>query len=190
MNKKDLDKILDDHKKWYAGNGGVRADLQGADLRGAYLQGADLRYANLQGADLRYANLQGADLRYAYLRGANLRGAYLQGANLLDAKLPPWQIPQEGELIVYKKITSHIIKLRIPPEAKRTASHVGRKCRAEFAEVLEISGDVTEITGGYDPTFTYRECETIHPDSYDHDPRVECSNGIHFFLTREEAEEW
>ena len=28
------------------------------------------------------------------------------------------------------------------------------------------------------------------PDSYDDDPRIECSHGIHFFLTRKEAEEW
>jgi hypothetical protein len=27
----------------------------------------------------------------------------------------------------------------------------------------------------------------IKPDSYDPDPRVECSHGIHFFITKEEA---
>ena len=55
MNKKELDKIVADHKKWVMGNGGERADLQGAYLRGADLRGADLRGANLQGADLDFS---------------------------------------------------------------------------------------------------------------------------------------
>jgi uncharacterized protein YjbI with pentapeptide repeats len=59
-----------------------KADLQGADLQGAYLQGADL-----QGADLQGAYLQGADLQGAYLQGADLQGAYLQGAYLQGAYL-------------------------------------------------------------------------------------------------------
>jgi len=63
------------------------ANLQGANLQGANLQGADLRGANLQGADLRGANLQGANLRGADLRGANLWGANLRGANLQGANL-------------------------------------------------------------------------------------------------------
>jgi len=87
--------------------GGVRADLSGADLRGAYLiradlSGADLRGANLLCADLRDADLSGADLsgadligadlrdadlRAAALRAAALRGAYLRGADLSGADL-------------------------------------------------------------------------------------------------------
>jgi len=64
-----------------------RADLQGADLRGAYLQRADLQDADLQGADLWGANLWDADLQGADLWGANLRGADLWGANLRGADL-------------------------------------------------------------------------------------------------------
>jgi len=36
----------------------------------------------------------------------------------------------------------------------------------------------------------YRVGELVYPDSYDPDIRVECTHGIHFFLTREEAESW
>ena len=113
MTQNELDKILQSHQKWLAGeDGGSRADLQDAnlqvadlqdanlqvaDLRGANLQvadlqdanlrGADLRAANLRGADLQAANLQVADLQSANLRGANLRGADLQGADLQSANL-------------------------------------------------------------------------------------------------------
>jgi hypothetical protein len=48
--------------------------------RGAYLRGANLEGANLEGAYLRGANLEGANLEGAYLRGAYLEGANLEGA--------------------------------------------------------------------------------------------------------------
>ena len=129
------------------------------------------------------ANLTGANLT-----GANLRGANLTDANLTDAKLPHYQIPQEGSLVVWKKAAGHLVKLRIPASAKRSASLVGRKCRASAAKVLFIDGAESVTTSKY--KFAYTVGETVTPDFYDQDPRVECSHGIHFFLTREEAEEW
>ena len=75
--------ILEKHAKWIRGeDGGERADLRNADLRGANLRSADLRGADLCDADLCDANLRDADLG-----GANLRGADLSGANLRDANL-------------------------------------------------------------------------------------------------------
>ena len=91
MTQEQLNEILDNHRKWLNNeDGGVRAELNGADLRSADLRGADLRSADLRGADLigadlRGADLIGADLSYADLRGANLRGADLRGANLGNA---------------------------------------------------------------------------------------------------------
>jgi len=81
------------HLKWIRGeNGGVRANLYGAnlsiaDLSGANLSRADLSRANLSGADLSIADLSGADLSGANLYGANLSGADLSGANLYGADL-------------------------------------------------------------------------------------------------------
>ncbi|ELS9596607.1 pentapeptide repeat-containing protein [Salmonella enterica] len=105
MNSADLSKILEEHKVWITSmhESGSRADLCGADLRGADLCGADLRDADLRGADLcgadlrdaelcgadlRGADLCGADLRDADLRGADLRGADLRDADLRGADLP------------------------------------------------------------------------------------------------------
>ncbi len=78
--------ILEAHRKWVETwmkeeREGKRADLQKANLSGAYLEGA-----NLQEADLRGANLEGADLRVANLQGANLSGAKLQKADLRYAR--------------------------------------------------------------------------------------------------------
>jgi hypothetical protein len=171
------------------------ADLYGADLYGADLYGANLRGANLRGANLRDANLYSADLRGANLRGANLRGANLRGAHLYSAnlrdadlrgaKLPHFQIP-EGVLVGWKKVEGKIVQLEIPFKAKRTGSLVGRKCRASFAYVKDIERGKRAMTRGLDYTIG----KTVYPDNYDDDIRVECTHGIHFFLTRKEAEEW
>ena len=171
------------------------ADLWGANLWGADLWDANLRYADLRGADLRntnlwdanlwYANLRGADLRGADLRGADLRGANLRDADLDGAKLPYFQLcPEEGDFIAFKKLGNcSVAKLLIPAKAKRTSTLVGRKCRAEFVKVIEGGG-----VSSYSRDTIYKEGEFVYPDSYNDDIRVECTNGIHFFLTREEAE--
>ena len=167
-----------------------RADLRWANLRRANLGGANLRWANLDGANLGGANLDGANLdganlRWANLGGANLSRADLGGANLENAEGLAYQIPQEGELIVWKAVKGGVCKLRVPPEAKRTATPIGRKCRAEWVEVLEAPEDGR---GLHDSAVIYRAGEIVRPDKYDPDPRVECTHGIHFFQTREEAE--
>lgn len=88
MDKKELDKILTEHKKWLlSDNEGQRADLRGANLREANLRWANLQKANLQGVDLRGANLRGANLQKADLRGADLREANLRVADLREANL-------------------------------------------------------------------------------------------------------
>jgi hypothetical protein len=178
----EMKQILSEHAKWIRGEGGVRADLSGADLSGANLSGADLSGANLSGANLSGADLSGADLFRADLSGADLSGAI---------NIPAFQICS-GDLIVWKKIQGKLVTLLIPVDAKRTASLVGRKCRAEYAVVKWIEGNNPVTSNGCDNgvNTVYKVGETVTPDSYDDDIRVECSHGIHFFQTRKEAEEW
>ena len=170
----------------------IGADLSGAYLSGAYLIGADLNDADLSDADLRGASLSGASLRGAYLNDADLRGASLSGADLRGAKITDIAIAKtrilpEGSLIGWKKCKNGVIvKLRIPEEAKRSHAF-GRKCRAEFAEVLEVIGSDVGISQ-YNPHTVYRTGEIVRPDSFDENWTDECSNGIHFFITRIEAE--
>jgi hypothetical protein len=176
------------------------ANLCGADLRDADLRGADLRGANLCGADLRGADLRDADLRGADLRGANLRDADLRGANLRDANLRDAKnitksellklvqtrtILPDGDLIGWKKLQGGIIcKLKIPADAARVGGLVGRKCRAEFAIVL--SGEGSSQHNG----MVYQSGKTVKPDKFDPNPLVDCSHGIHFFITEQEAKDY
>jgi hypothetical protein len=174
------------------------ADLRGANLRGADLYDADLRDADLRGANLRDADLRGANLRGANLYGANLYGADLRGANLRDAKNSDYAIAQtrilpEGDIIGYKKcVDDKIVRLLIPKEAKRSHA-MGRKCRAEYAEVLKItknSKHYKKAISQNQASFIYKVGETVHCDKFDEDWTQECSGGIHFFITKLEAERY
>jgi hypothetical protein len=89
----ELQGVLDAHGRWLRDEeGGIRANLAGADLAranlaDANLAGADLARANLARANLARANLAGANLAGANLARANLAGANLAGAYLADANL-------------------------------------------------------------------------------------------------------
>lgn len=180
------------------------ADLRGANLRGANLWGANLLEANLHHAVLYHADLSGADLRGADLCDADLSGADLRNANLRGAKNLPdlsWTsiVPETGSFIGWKKVysakhrTNVIIKLEILADAKR-CNATGRKCRCSAAKVLEIqkmdgtpAGLDSVVNRAYTPHATYTVGETVLPDSFDDDRWNECSHGIHFFITRQEA---
>ena len=167
------------------------ANLCEANLCGANLRGASLRGANLCGANLRRANLRGADLCGANLCEANLCGANLRGAKNAEKALARVQfIPEEGSFIGWKKCSNGIVaKLLIPEDAKRSHGSE-RKCRADKVTVLEIFGAEFGKSGGGYKIVEYRKGETVVSDSWDKDRWNVCSHGIHFFLTRIEAEEY
>ena len=128
----------------------------------------------------RSANLGSADLRYANLRSAKNTKLAVAMTRILP----------EGDIIGWKKCRDGaIVKLLIPADARRSHAF-GRKCRAEYAQVLKIyknKGKKT-ATSDYDGSFTYKVGETVKPDKWGEDFTNECASGIHFYITREEAE--
>lgn len=187
------------------------ANLRNADLHNAYLCGAnlseaELHSADLSGIDLGWANLYYTDLSYANLYGANLLDANLSGANLNGTILDnvkynsrtsflTLQCPEEGSFIGYKKARGHIVKLEILSDAKRSSATT-RKCRCSAAKVLSITtldgrDDGTQfISSGRDGNFVYQVGEIVRVDDFDENRWNECSTGIHFFITRDEAVEY
>ena len=171
------------------------ADLCDANLCGAYLCGADLYGADLCDANLRDANLCDANLRDADLRGANLCDADLRGANLRDAKGCYLSCPTEGSFIGWKKASGHIVKLRIPEDARRSSA-TGHKCRCDKAYVMEIQNmDGTKATedtvrSDHDKNFVYTVGATVEVPDFDDNRWSECAPGIHFFIDRRAAVEY
>ena len=198
MDAKTLMEIVGNHRLWLVGRGGERADLRRVDLRGADLRGADLSEANLSGADLREANLSGAnlsgadlsgaDLRWADLSGADLRGADLSGADANEYTTGFWPVaPEKGAFVGWKRCAEGVIvELLIPAEARRSSA-TSRKCRAEFVDVIAVHGAEVGVSG-FDGKTEYRAGRRVTADAWDESRWVECSNGIHFFISRAEAE--
>ena len=142
------------------------------------------------------ANLSGANLYGANLSGANLSGANLYGANLSWAEnatlfLARQRItPSEGAFVGWKKLRGDVIaKLVIPHDAERMNAIGSRKCRASKAFVHEMFGAVEAFDNHTGKTL-YKVGYEVIPDKFDPDIREECSHGIHFFMTREEAEDY
>lgn len=191
------------------------ADLDASDFSGAHLKhanfhdaslfGANLTGAYLRGADLRNADLECANLSKANLRGALLYGARLKYTNMEDARtsystfgLHP-VCPTEGSFVGWKCARTDpdyeraIIKLLITENAKRSSSTT-RKCRCSEAKVLAIykadGSEIQEAVSKYDSRFKYKVGETVSVPDFDEDRWNECAAGIHFFITKEEAEEY
>lgn len=193
--KCELEEILNKHLKWLRNeDGGSRAILSGADLSCANLSGANLSGANLHLAILSYADLSGADLSGANLCRTNLTRAKVE--DKVFNKFYPLACPEFGSFIGWKKCKNNtIVKLEILEDAKRSSSFT-RKCRCSAARVLAIENlDGTpykenEIASRFDESFIYKVGEIVSVDNFDEDRRNECATGIHFFITRQEAEDW
>lgn len=127
-------------------------------------------------------------LRQQGITLANLRRADLSGADLNYLTIGIHNAP-EGRLIGWKKCKNNVIvKLSIPLKAKRSCATT-RKFRAQYAKVLDvINSDVGHSS--HDNSFVYEKGKTVYCGDWDENRWNECSDGIHFFLTRKEAEAW
>ena len=202
INGKTLEKILEDHKHW------LNKDIDGweymrADLNSAYLRFANLRGAYLSGANLIGANLSDADLRDAYLSsanliGANLIGTYLSGVNLRNANLRGADLDKEEQIRKGVKLSNSItgwkkckdgviVKLEIPRGAI-VFSINNNKCRTDKAIVKEIIG--SDRAFSICKYFSYYVGDKIEVYNFNCEYNTECAEGIHFFRTREEAENY
>ena len=119
--------------------------------------------------------------------------ADLSGANNAEYAQAQTYICPEGAVIGWKKALNPfggycIIKLRIPEESKRSNA-TGRKCRAEFADVLEVIGAEYAVSN-YHASFEYKAGERVTAHVFEENRWNECAGGIHFFITRKEAEEY
>ena len=135
----------------------------------------------------------------------------LDGSKSADSTIEiPMICPKEGSFIGYKQIrfckphyrgdmamVRGIAVLEIPEDAKRINAG-GNKCRASKAKVLRIEsfdGEELDIDVAYSrytssigqSPMKYSKGEMVYADSFDESRFNTCSNGIHFFMSREDA---
>ena len=148
--------------------------------------------------------------RFSVISNSDLSGMTIDNSTLTIRQCTnihvPQIVPEVGSFIGWKKVFikglgAGIVKLQIPASAKR--SSFGRKCRCSKAKVLKIYGYryerglrnlpaikhkvyVESAVSTFDPSFEYRVGELIEVEDFDEE-RNECSRGIHFFLSEQEA---
>lgn len=208
------------HRKWLAGDpDGKQARFVGEDLYSLCMNSDDLRKAQFEFVNFMGADLRRADLRGATFFNCNFNGALIANT-LFDKEtydeLFPLCCPEEGSFIGWKKVycscrstnprdyfnTSKfhmpvIVKLFIPAHAKRSSA-AGRKCRCSEAVVMDIFCKIPEgleriddiFFSAFNTNFEYRIGETVKVNNFDNDRTHECAPGIHFFITRKEAENY
>ena len=160
--QEELKKIIENHQHW------LNEDCEGWENMRADLSNADLRYADLMHADLMYAKSNESTAFYDL------------------------QCPEKGAFTAFKKVHGYIVELEIPADAKRSSATT-RKCRCEFAKVLSITnkdGSDSGLTKIHNDNYCgcdYVVGDVVRADEWDDDRWNECSHGIHFFITRDEA---
>ena len=100
-------------------------------------------------------------------------------------------MPYRGSFIGYKKAYNCIIELKITDDALRSSATT-RKCRCSKAKVLSIidlanGTSINSVKSEYDNNFIYTVGEIVEVKDFNTDRWVECTSGIHFFITKEEA---
>lgn len=180
-----------------------RAKMKNINLHGAVFLYSTFYRTDCEGADLGYADFLYSSLRKANLTNADLTGVNFCGCSSLDdeiltnTKMPdiPFACPDSGAFIGWKRCLDDdahdvIVKLLIPEDAKRLSS-ISRKCRCDKAIVLEIKDmngkDINKAYSIHDASFVYKVGETVSVSDFDNNRWVQCAEGIHFFINKQEA---
>lgn len=178
--------------------------LSGADFTGSSVENALFDGCPMKGASFRNANLKTASFRYCDMRQCDIRGADLFGAVLEYADLTgiisdegtKWfrlHCPEKGAFLGYKKcFNNRLVQLLIPADAKRTSATLP-SCRCSKAKVLTIKSfdfkeEYDEAWSLVDEDFIYKKGEWVEVKDFNEDRWQDSTTGIHFWLTREEAE--
>lgn len=183
-----------------------KVDFTGANLAGTTFENSLFRHCDFTNANLKDVNFVGADLRTCRLSGANITGANFYYAMLEDVALDNvfWDEttqyfrlhpPKTGAFLGYKKCFGYrIVQLLIPENAQRTSA-TGNSCRCNLAKVLTIKDmytnqDYDEAISYVDPDFIYRRGAWVYAKNFNPNRWADSTGGIHFWLTRKEAEDY
>lgn len=183
----------------------AETNLTGAVFRDCSMAHCHFFKTNLErtqfiNCNLMYSIFGRSILKETWFNGSNLSQADLSMASVMEdikaneGTMGYWPVaPVEGAFIGYKKLHNEsIAKLLIPEDASRSSATT-RKCRASKAMVLEIwdkeGSPIKSERSRRESGFIYRVGETVEPvRPFNTNRWDECSSGIHFFISKEEAQ--
>lgn len=188
--KLDLDRSY--MRIWVQRDTKFRGQLYRCDLQAAHFYGADIH-----GLEMIACNLYCAQFEYC-VGVPVIRRCFTDSLSIYSSDRDAWKsqiplvCPEEGDFVAYKKVIGDgmglVATLLIQGDR---SSAMGRKCRTSKAKVLSIKTLAGEPFEGeaksmWDISFKYRTGETVQA-TFDRDWTEECAQGIHFFMTRQEA---
>lgn len=167
--------------------------IEHSNFNNSLIRGCNFRYSFIINLKFEFCELFSCNFYNAKIvNDIVFNDCYCENSNLFLSL----QCPEDGSFIGYKKIKDlkgeYICKLLIPEDAKRSSATT-RKCRCSKAKVLEIINIRThEKVKSVHHYCTYNIIvysvgEFVYPDSFDENRWNECSHGIHFYITKQEA---
>ena len=154
---------------------------------------------SIMGVSILRAYVYNCEFKYISISECSDVAITTYNSNIRD--MIPQLCPEEGSFIGYKDVEiavehgygSAIAVLEIPADADRLTG-INKKCRCSKAKVVIIEtldGEILSDTIGTSPTsntkIKYIPGEMVYADSFDDNILVECSHGIHFFMSKKEA---
>jgi hypothetical protein len=193
-------------------------NLSDAKFAGAYLTGSYMARCILTNADFRDARIDGVvglnqvdgcgmtwetmDIIKGYNTLVPSEGSFIAWKAVCAYVEDSWDDEFDGLKRFYNHVNL-VAKLKIPEDAGRTSSLDSRKCRASQAEVLGFYHPETRQLvesaikakpllrqSPTDDQYFYKVGEMSIPDRYEDSMFLECTNGIHFFMSFIEAADW
>lgn len=170
------------------------SSVENALFDGVPLKGTDFTNANMRTASFRYCDMRMCSIRGADLFGAVLEYALLEG--IIDDERTQWfrlHCPEKGAFLGYKKcVNDRMVQLLIPADARRTSATLP-SCRCDKAKVLTIKSfdfrqNFEEAWSLVDENFVYKRGEWVVVKDFNEDRWMDSTTGIHFWMTRKEAE--
>lgn len=182
----------------------IGAQLCDGNFKSAELCYCDFRFADIDYAQFEQAELTDADMRWtkssylASFKGANMRNTNIEGSPIDDEAVEgavnlfvPMVCPEEGSFIAWKKCRDgKIAKIQITENALRTGGNRD-DCRASEVLIIDIfDGDNSceEAVCIDDENKIYHKGELLKDEEEFDASLLHDGKGIHFFITRAEAE--
>ena len=150
-----------------------------------------MKTASFRYCDMIKCNIEGADLYGAVLEYAKLDGIHSNE----NTKWFRLRCPEIGAFLGYKKcINDCMVQLLIPSDAKRSSATLP-SCRCNKAKVLTIKSfdfkeNYEEAWSLVDENFIYRKGEWVEVKNFNEDRWMDSTTGIHFWMSREEAQSY
>lgn len=180
--------------------------LDGANFENSSVENALFDGCSMKNANFKHANMKTGSFRYCDMRNCNIEDADLFGAVLEYAKLDgiisnegtKWfrlHCPERGAFLGYKKcVNNRLVQLLIPADAKRTSATLP-SCRCNKAKVLTIKSfdyqdNYDEAWSLVDENFVYKKGEWVEVKDFNEDRWMDSTTGIHFWMTRKEAQDY